>query len=158
DAEDDEDVMHRRLAAITKHYGVTFADLIKGGLHLFSLAGEDAVLATASRGGKIEPTARYNQILEAAGDINPISIPIAWSANVSAGNEIDRSQVQQFASLLTRMAIVSNGSVTLLSHPSLEGLKSGSGISGSTQWHNAFRARFYMQGVKPENGEEQDND
>src|SRR5262249_52872008 len=57
DAEDDKDVMHRRLAAITKHYGVTFADLIKGGLHLISLAGKDAVLASASRSGKIEPTA-----------------------------------------------------------------------------------------------------
>jgi RecA-family ATPase len=158
DAEDDENVMHYRLAAITKHYGVKFADLIESGLHLFSLAGEDAVMATASRGGKIEPTPLYKEILEAAGDIKPISITIASSANVYAGNEMDRAQVQQFASLLTRMAIVSNGSVTLLSHPSLTGMATDTGLSGTTQWHNAFRARFYMKGIKPEDGEEQDND
>src|SRR5262249_44439727 len=32
--EDEADELHRRLADIAKHYGVTFADLINGGLHL----------------------------------------------------------------------------------------------------------------------------
>jgi hypothetical protein len=36
DAEDDEGVIHRRLAAITRHYGVTFVELIKCGLHLIA--------------------------------------------------------------------------------------------------------------------------
>jgi hypothetical protein len=31
DAEDDANVMHRRLAAVIKHYGVKFKDLIAGG-------------------------------------------------------------------------------------------------------------------------------
>lgn len=158
DAEDDADVMHRRLAAITKHYGVTFSDLIKGGLHPISLVGQDAVLATVGRSGKIEPTPRYKQILEAAGDIKPISIGIAASANVYAGSEMDRNQVQQFISLLTKLAIVSDGSVVLLSHPSLIGITTDTGLSGNTQWHNAVRARFYLKSVKPENGEERDND
>jgi RecA-family ATPase len=158
DAEDATKVLHRRLAAITKHYGVTFADLIKDSLHLISLVGCDAVLATASRSGKIEPTPLYKQILEAAGDIKPISITIASSANVYAASEIDRSQVQQFIGLLTRLAMMSNGSVTLLSHPSLTGMAQDTGLSGTTQWHNAVRARFYIKGVKPDDGEERDND
>jgi RecA-family ATPase len=158
DAEDDKDVMHRRLAKITEHYGVTFADLIKGGLHLISLVGHDAVLATAARNGKIEPTQLYKQILDAAGDIKPISIGIAASANVYAGSEIDRNQVQQFIGLLTRLAIVSNGSVVLLSHPSLAGIANDTGLSGNTQWHNAVRARCYLKGVKPDNGDELDSD
>jgi len=158
DAEDGEKVIHRRLAAITKHYNVTFSDLIKGGLHLMSFFGEDAVLATNSRSGKIEPTALYKQILEAVGDIKPVMTGIASSANVYAGSEIDRAQVQQFVSLMTRLAIVADGSLVLISHPSLTGITSESGISGTTQWHNAMRARFYMKGVKPENGEEPDND
>jgi RecA-family ATPase len=158
DAEDDVGVMHRRLAAITKYYGVTFANLIAGGLNLISLVGCDAVLATVSRSGKIEPTPLYKQILEAAGDIKPISMTIASSANVYAGSEIDRNQVQQFIGLLTRLAIVSDGSVVLLSHPSLTGITTDTGLSGNTQWHNAVRARFYLKGVKPENGEEADSD
>jgi hypothetical protein len=156
DAEDDEAVLHRRLAAIVRHYGVTFKELIEGGLHLMSLAGQDAVLATASRSGKITPTPLYEQILQACGDIKPVMIGLASSANLYAGNEIDRSQVQQFISLLTRLAIVANGTAALLTHPSLEGIKSETGLSGTTQWHNAVRARSYMRGVKAENGEPAD--
>ena len=39
---------------------------------------------------------------------------------------------------------------TILSHPSLAGINSGSGISGSTAWHGAFRFRQYLTGVKVE--------
>jgi RecA-family ATPase len=156
DAEDTEAVIHRRLAAVREHYRVTFADLIKGGLHTISLVGRDPVLATVNRSGKIEPTALYRQLLEAAGDIKPIQTVIASSANVFAGNENDRSQAQQFIGLLVRIALVANGSIILISHPSLTGINSGSGMSGTTGWHNAVRARFVMKSAKPEEGEQPD--
>ena len=158
DAEDDEKVIHRQLAAIVKHYGITFADLIKNGLHLISLVGCDAVLATVGRSGKIESTPLYKQILEWVGDIKPISIGIASSANVYTGSEIDRSQVQQFISLLNRLAIVADGSATLIAHPSLAGIANDTGLSGNTAWHNAVRARFYLKSVKPDDGEQPDSD
>jgi RecA-family ATPase len=158
DAEDDDKIIHRRLAAITKHYEVTFSDLIKGGLHLISLVGQDAVLAAGNRGGKIVPTPLYGRLLEAAGDIKPVEMVIASSANVFAGSEIDRSQVQQFVSLLTRLAIAADGSIVLISHPSLTGINNDSGLSGNTQWHNSVRARVYMKGIKPEEGEQPDTD
>src|SRR5262249_50984982 len=147
-----------RLAAITRHYEISFADLVKGGLHLISLVGHDAVLATCTRNGKIEPTPLYQQLLKAASDINPIEIVIASSANVYAGSEIDRSQVQQFVGLLTRLAIMADGSVVLISHPSLTGINTESGLSGSTQWHNAVRGRIYMKGIKPGEDEQPDTD
>jgi RecA-family ATPase len=159
DAEDDTNVLHIRLAAILRHYGATFADAIKGGLHLISLVGRDAVLGAPTRNGKIEPTALYKQLLEAAGDIKPKMIGIASSADVFAGNEIDRSQVRQFIGLLTRIAIAANGTVSLIAHPSLTGINTGTGLSGSTHWHNAVRARDYMTSIKPtENGEQPDTD
>jgi RecA-family ATPase len=46
----------------------------------------------------------------------------------------------------------------LISHPSQAGIINDSGISGSTQWHNAVRARFYLKGIKPESSEPTDND
>ena len=49
-----------------------------------------------------------------------------------AGNEIDRSQVRQFVGLMRKLAIAANGSVVLLAHPSLAGISSGTGLSGST--------------------------
>jgi RecA-family ATPase len=158
DAEDDANVLHRRLAAIVEHYQTTFSDTVKGGLHLISLAGQDAVLVTAGRSGKIEPTALYKQLIEVAADIKPKMISIASSANVYAGSEIERNQVQQFVGLLTRLAIIANGSVVLISHPSLTGISSDTGLSGNTQWHNAVRARFYLKSVKPEAGEQADAD
>jgi RecA-family ATPase len=85
-------------------------------------------------------------------------IGIAASANVFAGKENDRAQVQQFVGLLTRVAMVANGSVALISHPSLTGITSESGLSGSTQWHNSVRARAVLRGVKPEAGELIDTD
>jgi RecA-family ATPase len=158
DAEDDAKVLHRRLAAICRHYGVAFADLIKGGLHLMSLADKDAVLATVSRNGKVEPTPLYQQLLQAAADIKPKSITIASSANVFTGDENIRTHVQQFMALLTRMAVVADGSTVLIAHPSLTGINTDTGLSGSTAWHNAVRARFYMKGIKAEPGEQPDDD
>jgi RecA-family ATPase len=158
DAEEEKDVMHRRLDAIIRHYRMTFDDVIKGGLQIMSLAGQEALLATVSRNGRVEPTTLYKQLLEAAGDIKPKSISIASCANVFAGDETVRHHVQQFISLLTRIAIVANGSVVLVSHPSLTGISSDTGISGSTQWHNAMRARFYMKSPKPKPDEQPDDD
>ena len=66
--------------------------------------------------------------------------------------------MQQFASLLTRIAQMANGSVQLISHPSLTGISSDSGLSGSTQWHNAVRARSYLKEVKAEDGQRPDSD
>ena len=158
DAEDGEDVIHRRLAHVIQHYGVTFADLINGGLHLMSLAGKDAVLATVGYSGKVEPTKLYKRLLVAAGDIKPKSITIASLANVFAGDENNRSQVQQLVGLFTRIAILANGAVTLVAHPSLTGISTNTGLSGSTQWHNGPRARYFMKGAKPESGEQPDDD
>jgi RecA-family ATPase len=158
DAEDDGNLIHRRLTHILAHYGKTFEDLIRGGLLAVSLAGHDAVLAAPTRSGKIEPTNLYNQLLKDVADIRPKLISIASSANVFAGAENDRSQVQQFISLLTRIAIAANGYTVLIAHPSITGINTDSGLSGNTAWHNSVRARAYLKSIKPENGEQPDND
>lgn len=148
DAEDETSVIHRRLAAVKDHYGVTFSELARGGLNLFPLAGKDPLLAAPAKGGVILPTNLYNQILKLAVELKPQTIVVASSANVYAGSEIDRPQVTQFINLLTRLAIASNGSVVLISHPSLTGITTETGLSGSTQWHNAVRARLVIKTVK----------
>ena len=148
--EDDEPELRIRLSAIAAHYGTTFAGLRAGGLHFKSLAGDDAVLGAPDRNGIIRPTALYDQLYQEAGDLKPKHIGIDTSADVFAGNEVDRAQVRQFISMLRRLAIVADGSVVLLSHPSLTGINTGSGISGSTAWHNSVRARMYMTAPKIE--------
>jgi RecA-family ATPase len=158
-AEDDENEIHIRLAAIAAHYGVTFKELTRGGLHVVCLLGEDATLCTAAgKSGKIEVTPLYNQLLQAAGDIKPKNISIDTLSRAFAGNEIDRTQVYGFAMHMQKLAMAAEGSVTVLSHPSLSGIANGSGISGSTAWHGAFRFRQYLKGVKPDGGEQPDGD
>jgi RecA-family ATPase len=157
-AEDDKDEIHIRLAAIAKHYGVTFKELIKGGLQVLCLLGQDACLCAVGKSGKVETTALYKQLYEAAGDLKPKNISIDTLSRAFAGNEIDRVQVYAFAMHMQALAMVAGGSVTVLSHPSLQGINSGSGISGSTAWHGAFRFRQYLKGVKASDGEQPDND
>ena len=62
--------------------------------------------------------------------------------------------MQQFVGLLTRLADRRQRLPSvLISHPSLTGISTDTGLSGTTQWHNAVRARFYIKGVKPGAGE-----
>lgn len=158
-AEDDKDEIHIRLAAIARHYGVTFENLMDGGLHVLCLLGEDATLcASGGKSGKVEVTNLYRQLYEAAGDIKPKNISIDTLSRAFAGSEIDRVQVYAFAMHMQALAMVATGSVTVLSHPSLQGISSGSGISGSTAWHGAFRFRQYFTGLKPDSGEQPDGD
>jgi RecA-family ATPase len=152
DAEDGVGILHKRTWDIVQHYGGRFTDLA-GKLHLVSLVGEDAVLG-ATRRGRVEPTARWQQLLEMAGDLKPVTIGLASSANMFAGNGIDRSQVMQFISLLNKVAMVANSGLVLIAHPSLTGIQTGTGLSGSTQWHNSVRARFYLKGYKQQEGQE----
>jgi RecA-family ATPase len=157
-AEDSADEIHIRLAAIAKYYDVTFKQLVDGGLHVLPMLGKDATLCAPSKSGRIETTALYKQLKEMAGDLKPKNISIDTLSRAFAGNEIDRVQVYAFAMHMQALAEVAEGSVTVLSHPSLAGMSSGSGISGSTAWHGAFRFRQYLKSAKAEVGEQPDND
>ena len=157
-AEDDTDELHIRLATIAKHYQVTFKQLIAGGLHVLCLLGKDATLcATTGKSGRAEVTQLYRQLYERAGDLKPKNISIDTLSRAFAGSEIDRVQVYAFAMHMQALAMVAGGSVTVLSHPSLSGINSGSGISGSTAWHGAFRFRQYLTSIKPDEGEPSDD-
>ena len=139
-AEDDTDELHIRLAVIARYYGVTFAQLIAGGLQVLPLLGEDAVLcALTPKSGRVETTDLYKWVYEQAGDLKPKNISVDTLSRAFAGNEIDRAQVYAFAMHMQALAKAAGGSVTVLSHPSLSGIASGSGLSGSTAWHGAVK-------------------
>jgi RecA-family ATPase len=154
-AEDDEGELHRRLADIAAHYGATLTEL-KDHLHILSLAGHDAVLGRPDRSGAIQPTWLFRRLKEAARNIQPTLIGLDTSADIFAGNENDRAQVRQFIGLLRGMAIEANALVIICAHPSLTGIMSGTGLSGTTGWHNSVRARAYMRTLKTEGGAESD--
>ena len=158
--EDDADELHRRLDRIVEHYsatfGATYGEL--GDMHLLSLAGQDAVLAAPNRNGLVQATKLFGRIHEAACDLRPRLIVLDNSADVFAGNENDRAQVRQFVTLLRNMAISANAGLLLTGHPSLTGISTGTGLSGSTAWNASVRSRLYFKRAKTEKDEEPDPD
>jgi RecA-family ATPase len=158
--EDDTDELHRRLDRIVEHYsatfGATYGEL--GDIQLLSLAGQDAVLAAPNRNGLVQATKLFGRIHEAACDIRPRLIILDNSADVFAGNENDRAQVRQFVTLLRDLAISANAGLLLTSHPSLTGINTGTGLSGSTAWNASVRSRLYFKRAKTEKDEEPDPD
>ena len=157
-AEDDEDEVHRRLADITASSdGIALADL--GRLHIAVLAGKDAVLAMPD--GRSEMTAAtplWAALVDKVRAIRPRLLIIDNLADAFAGNENSRPQARQFVGMLRGLAIECEMAVLIIAHPSLTGLSSGSGTSGSTAWSNSVRARLYLDRAKSDQGDEPDPD
>ena len=146
-AEDDEDELHRRLDSIVQAEGGSFEALED--LTLRSLAGEDALLAMTDPGGRVlTPSALYAEIERFIEQDRPALVVLDTLADLFPGNENDRTQVRQFIGLLRGLAIRHDCAVVLLAHPSLSGMNSGSGMSGSTGWNNSVRSRLYLERVK----------
>jgi RecA-family ATPase len=152
--EDDADELHRRLDAVVRHYGASFADLAH--LHVLSLAGRDALLTTPRRDGLMTPTKLFTRVTDVAATIKPRLILLDNSADVFGGNENDRAQVRQFIGMLRGLAIVANAGLLLTSHPSLTGITSGTGLSGSTAWNASVRSRLYLKRATTAKDEEPD--
>ena len=144
-AEDEADELHRRLDDIAEHYYVPFSEMVVNGLYISSYAGEDMTLARFDRQGNIEPTLRYDRLLEQARDIRPAIIALDTLSDIFGGNENDRVQVSAFVGLLRKLAMTANCAVIVNSHPSQAGTNSGTGLSGSTAWHGKVRGRMYLR-------------
>jgi RecA-family ATPase len=155
-AEDDLDETHRRLAAIVGAADIGFQQL--GGLSIVCLAGQDAVMARPGDDRILTPTDLYWAIDAAIGSTNAALVIIDNLADVFGGSENERAHARQFIGLLRGMTIRHDTTILLLAHPSLTGLSSGSGTSGSTAWSNSVRSRLYLERIKDETGREADAD
>ena len=104
----------------------------------------------------MKPTEMFTRLQKTACDIRPNLIVIDNSADVFGGNENDRTQVRQFITILRGLAMTADAAVLLTSHPSLTGINSGSGLSGSTGWNNNVRSRAYFKKATTDKGDEPD--
>lgn len=147
-AEDEADELHRRLQTIVQQSGKQLSDL--EGIRLIAMAGLDAVLAEPDRKGNLAATAIFPKLVSQAMALRPKLIVIDPSADVFAGDEINRAQVRKFVSMLRALAIEIDCAVLLLSHPSVAGMNSGTGTSGSTAWNNSVRSRLYLEIMSPD--------
>ena len=117
--EDDAEEVRRRLAPILAMHEASYADLVKGGIRLLCLSGEDAVLAAPDpRSGALVATPLFKQLNNDIVRLRPRAIFFDTSADVFGGSEIDRVQVRRFMSLLRKMAVEAESAVILIAHPS----------------------------------------
>src|SRR5262249_51480876 len=144
-AEEDDNEARLRLEAVAGSLGCNRRKLKEAGLKVLSFAGRDAILGEPDRNDIIRPTKLFERIREDVLRLKPKLIGFDAAADVFAGNEINRAQTRQFVTLLRGLAIATDSAVMLVAHPSLQGITSGSGLSGSTAWHNSVRARLYFQ-------------
>ena len=145
-AEDDDDELHRRIDKVARHMGVTLSDLT--GLTYQSFAGKDATLAVIEGAtGKLRASERMHALHRWIAAEKPALVVLDTLADLFPGNENDRAQARQFVGMLAGIAIKYQCAVLLLAHPSLSGLNSGSGTSGSTGWNNSVRSRLYLERV-----------
>ena len=161
-AEEDNDEIIRRLTVILDHQGRTLEDLKGRGVRWTCLDDEneygdsDSLLGVVDRVGRVQKTPLYDALLKLATEQRPAFIGIENAADVFAIDENNRSQVRQAVALLRRLAKRSGAAVMLNTHPSLYGLNSGGGTSGSTQWSNAVRSRLYFAAAKKDDDGETD--
>lgn len=154
--EDDEGELHRRQARINEHYNISYGEL--QGVRYASRVGQENVLVEFDR--RTDQPRRMPLFDALADDVKRHQAQIVvldTLADVFAGNEIIRNQVRRFVTALRRLAMEIQGVVILTAHPSLSGMASGSGISGSTAWNNSVRSRIYLTKPRSDREEEEDH-
>lgn len=155
--EDSGDELHRRQARINAAYGIDFADL--GNCLWASRIGHDNLLW--EKEGAYDPpraTPLFDQILAQAVAFGAGLVVIDSLHDVYGANENARTEARQFVQHLQMIAEATGGAVILTAHPSLSGMASGTGMSGSTAWNAAVRSRLYLTRPRPEGADGGDDD
>lgn len=142
--EDDEDEVHRRLAAITRECGIGLDALAD--LFVVSRVAAESSLWRADRFGAGGTTALFDEIAAAVASIGPALVVLDGVSDVFASNENDRGEVGRFMAAMTALAKTQSApAVCLIGHPSRAGQRDGDGFSGSTAWHNKARQRLLLE-------------
>lgn len=156
--EDDEEELHRRQLEICANLGIRLAEVM-GNMFMQSRVGLTNILVQyhfKDDVGQITPL--YSKLYDFIVDQNIQLLVVDTAADTFGGNENIRPQVRGFINALRRISRATNCAVILTSHPSIQGLATGSGISGSTAWNNTVRSRIYLSKEKRDDDEPPDPD
>lgn len=143
-AEDDLDELHRRLAAICAAEMIDLRDLTD--LRIAPLAGQNALLAEVKTNrNRVEATELWQELRAQVETHRPALVVLDTLADLFGGDENVRTMAQQFVAQLRSLCVDFGSTVLLLAHPSLTGISTGTGTSGSTAWSNSVRSRLYLK-------------
>jgi RecA-family ATPase len=99
----------------------------------------------------------YQALDDYIGKFKPSLVILDVLSDLFAGDENNRPQAREFIGLLKRLARKHACAILLLAHPSVSGMTSGAGTSGSTAWNNSARGRMYLSRVLVEGAESDKN-
>ena len=142
--------LHWRLKRICNHLRRDISELHQR-LDLIDLVGINAILwAPDPRGGKAL-TPSYGELAARIRDAGREVVFLDGITDTYGGNENDKGQVKQFVNEVVGL-IPSGGAVVLLGHVAKFTANTGAGeaYSGTTGWHNAVRARWYLRAERDE--------
>jgi RecA-family ATPase len=153
--EDRADVLHWRLSRICRHLGIDLASL-SGWLNVLDLVGHDSVLFAPDprQGSALTPP--YGFLAE---HLRRYGSEVLFGDGISdmfGGNENARGDVKRFNNHVLALIPPDRGAAILVGHvnkATASGNATTEGYSGSTAWHNAFRARWYL---RPETEHDED--
>lgn len=140
--EDDKEELHRRQERINAHYECDHPDV--DALYVSRVGMENVLAEFDRRTDRLLSTPLWDQFQSAVLEFGSQFIVIDTIADAYGGNEIVRNQVRRFITELRRLAVRIQGVIIITAHPSLVGMSSGTGLSGSTAWHNSVRSRMYL--------------
>jgi len=145
-AEDRVNVLHWRLRRICAHLELDLAPL-RGWLDVLDLVGHPAVLWQRDPRTGAALTPAYGALDARMREQRTELLVVDGVADAFGGNENVRCEVKTFVNALLALISADSGAVLLVGHvnrPSASAGATGDGYSGSTQWHNAVRARWYL--------------
>jgi RecA-family ATPase len=155
--EDDEDEMHYRQEQINRQYCCTNDDL--GDMLCLPLLGRDGTLMAFDRDGRGTVTLLFYKLQSIVRRHRAQLVILDTLSDVFGGNELNRSHARQFVQQVpARLARDCSCAAVCCAHPSLTGVNSKSGSSGSTGWPGAFRSHLYLHPLEAEADEIADTD
>lgn len=139
-AEDDEAELVRRLHRLCGGVGVDFSRVAPA-ISALPGVGLDTVIAHFHGDtGELVITPMMKSLIDRVRAERASLLVLDYAAAVFGGNELDRSQVSIFMRWLNSIAREEDIAILLLGHPSVDGMKSARGTSGSTAWRNQARS------------------
>jgi RecA-family ATPase len=144
--EDDRDELHRRLDCIRADLNLKWSNIAD--VHLWPLVGEDATLGAYSKSqGRVISTPLLKELEERIRDTMIDTVILDTLSDVFSGDENDKQQSRAFINILKGVGFSTDTSMLALAHPSLSGMASGTGTSGSVGWNNTARVRLYFRSI-----------
>ncbi|MPZ47022.1 MAG: AAA family ATPase [Betaproteobacteria bacterium] len=153
--EDRESVLHWRLDRICRHLRVSLA-VLAGHLNIVELVGHDSILWDRDPRTGLCVTPAFGQLEARMRDSGAKVLMVDGVTDTFGGNENARTEVKRYVNALLALVPSDTGALLLVGH--VAKLTAGNaatseGYSGSTGWHNAVRARWYLY---PETEQDED--